>query len=148
MWQVPKQVEPACEASTPEVNAAAIFPLPSAPTGNWSEIDALRFALEAAKSELTAGKELFDKTQGHLLHLQHRITKLREERHFLANRVMEADSLRRKLQLVSTERDRLQSQLDRLPWVRFLAEIRRLFRHITRKSTLNSCATREGAADT
>ena len=77
-------------------------------------MEALRAALVAAQSELAGGKEIFEKTQGHLLLLQARITKLREERHSLANRVMEVDLLRRKLELITAERDRLHKRLEEL----------------------------------
>jgi hypothetical protein len=110
-------------------------------------MDALRSALETANSELAGGKELFEKTRVHLSHLQTRIAKLREERHFLANRVMEADALRRKLELVTAERDCLRKELDELPWVTSLRRIRRLFRFLKRghATTESQSAGREAA---
>jgi exonuclease VII small subunit len=131
------QAQPAAAPITPITPKVAPEPVPPArtePPSAWSEIEALKFALEAAESELAGGKELFNKTQGHLLHLQTRVAKLREERHFLANRVMEADLLRRKLELVTAERDGLRKRVDALPWVVSWRFIRRVLSKVTKRT--------------
>jgi chromosome segregation ATPase len=93
-----------------------------------SDLEALKADLENARAlaaeyqlelsgksnELAKVKELFEKTRRHLIQLQISVTQLRDERHRLANRVMEAESEHRKLEQVTAERDRLHQKLDAL----------------------------------
>ncbi|MDB6150167.1 MAG: hypothetical protein JWQ44_1615 [Chthoniobacter sp.] len=91
-----------------------------------SDIEALRADLEQAgelaqrfhrdllgkSSELASLKEVFEKAHKRLIHLQLHVTQLRDERHQLANRAMEADALEQKLNVVTADRDRLRAQLE------------------------------------
>jgi hypothetical protein len=67
--------------------------------------------LKGKESELARITELFEKTRSHLIELQINVTKLRDERHRLGNRAMEADALERKLTVITNDRDRLRDEL-------------------------------------
>src|SRR5204863_314329 len=67
-------------------------------------------------NELAALKQLFDKTRQHLIQLQSSITKLRDERHRLANEAMRAEALQRKIDQVTAERDLLRAEQSRRTW--------------------------------
>jgi len=72
-------------------------------------------SLDGKENELARITELFEKTRSHLIQLQLNVTKLRDERHRLANRAMEADAFERKLMLITADRDRLRDELLRRP---------------------------------
>ena len=57
-------------------------------------------------------KQIFEKTQADLAHLQEGIVELRAERHRLANEAMRATAFQAKLAMVTAERDRLQVELE------------------------------------
>jgi chromosome segregation ATPase len=65
--------------------------------------------LAGKTKELAAMKQLFEKTRAHLVQLQLSVTKLRDERHRLANESMRADALQRELDAVMAERDQIQA---------------------------------------
>lgn len=63
-------------------------------------------------------KQLFDKTREHIVSLTTTVTKLREERHAMANDAMKVVALERKVALLTAERDRYQSMVEsRNQWV-------------------------------
>jgi uncharacterized coiled-coil DUF342 family protein len=68
--------------------------------------------LTGTSTQLDQLREIFEKTKRHLIQLQLNVTQLREERHKLANAAMENEMLRKKLQLVTGDRDRLQREVD------------------------------------
>jgi hypothetical protein len=72
--------------------------------------------LAGKSNELAALKQLFERTREHLIQLQLSLTKLREDRHRLANESMRADALQRKLEKMTIERDILQRKLDSRIW--------------------------------
>jgi len=72
--------------------------------------------LAGKSNELAALKQLFEKTRQHLIQLETSVTKLREERHRLANEAMRAEALQRKLDQVTAERDRLRAEQGRRVW--------------------------------
>jgi predicted nuclease with TOPRIM domain len=72
--------------------------------------------LAGKSNELAALKQLFEKTREHLIQLQTSVTKLREERHRLANEAMKAEALQRKLDQVTAERDLLRAEQARRIW--------------------------------
>ena len=72
--------------------------------------------LAGKSNELAALKQLFEKTREHLIQLQTSITKLRDERHRLANEAMRAEALQRKLEQVTAERDLLRAEQARRTW--------------------------------
>jgi chromosome segregation ATPase len=73
--------------------------------------------LSGKSNELAGLKQLFEKTRQHLIQLELNVKTLREERHRLANRAMEADALEMKLQKMTAQRDRLLAEIERLrPW--------------------------------
>jgi DNA repair ATPase RecN len=57
-------------------------------------------------------KQIFEKTQADLAHLQEGIVELRAERHRLANEAMRATALQAKLAKVTAERDHLRSDME------------------------------------
>jgi len=82
------------------------------------EVQALKADLEQARHELfgtscelVSTKAIFEKARRHLIQLQTNVTLLRDERHELANRAMEADAYKRKYEQVTIERDFLRREL-------------------------------------
>ena len=73
---------------------------------------ALQRQLSGKSNEVAEFKQLFEKTQKDLGHLQTSITELRQERHRLANEAMRAVAFERKLADMTAERDRLKTELD------------------------------------
>jgi chromosome segregation ATPase len=57
-------------------------------------------------------KQIFEKTQADLAHLQEGIVELRAERHRLANEAMRATAFQAKLDKVTAERDHLRSDME------------------------------------
>jgi DNA repair ATPase RecN len=68
--------------------------------------------LAGKSNEVAELKQLFEKTQKDLVHLQAGIMALRQERHNLANDAMRAVALEHRLNAATTERDRLRSEVD------------------------------------
>src|SRR3954451_6784429 len=60
--------------------------------------------LAGKSNELAALKQLFERTRQHLIQLEISVTKLREDRHRLANESMRAEALQLKLDKVTAER--------------------------------------------
>lgn len=72
----------------------------------------LQRQLSGKSNEIAEFKQLFEKTQKDLGHLQASITELRQERHRLANEAMRAVAFERKLADMTAERNRLKTELD------------------------------------
>jgi chromosome segregation ATPase len=72
----------------------------------------LQRQLSGKSNEVAEFKQLFEKTQRDLGHLQASITELRQERHRLANEAMRVAAFERKLADVTAERNRLKTELD------------------------------------
>lgn len=67
--------------------------------------------LAGKSNEFAQLKQLFEKTQKDLIHLQTGIAELRAERHRLANEAMRATAFEMKLAKMTEERDRLRADL-------------------------------------
>ena len=109
---------------TPGSNPATLGPAVA------SNVETLKADLEEARqlaasyqaeiagkdTQLARMTELSEMTRTHLIQLQLSVTNLRDERHRLANRAMEADALERKLTMVTIERDRLKEDMLTKRW--------------------------------
>jgi DNA repair exonuclease SbcCD ATPase subunit len=71
----------------------------------------LQRQLSGKSNEVAEFKQLFEKTQRDLGHLQASINELRQERHRLANEAMRVVAFERKLADVTAERNRLKTEL-------------------------------------
>jgi septal ring factor EnvC (AmiA/AmiB activator) len=70
--------------------------------------------LAGKSNDLATMKQLFEKTRSDLVHLHEGITRLREERHQLANDAMRAEALALKVERLTRERDCLQNEVQAL----------------------------------
>lgn len=115
---------PTVPGAVPAIPAPAVNPKLSANLS--ADYEALQNDLEQA-NELAADfqrqlagksndfaqlKQVFEKTQADLAHLQSGIEELRAERHRLANEAMRATAFQMKLNKVTSERDRLRVDLE------------------------------------
>jgi chromosome segregation ATPase len=88
-----------------------------------ADLEALIHVAAAYQRELTDRsleyehlKKAFEKTKNDLIRLHQGITRLREERHSLANKAMRAAALERKLEKVTAERDQLKAAAGVREW--------------------------------
>ena len=68
--------------------------------------------LTGKDAELSSLREVFDRTKQHLVRLQRSINELRDERHRLGDEAMQVEALKRKVHVLTAERDLLRQQLD------------------------------------
>ena len=119
------------EETTPPLNP--VPPLdPQLGAAASGELEAIRNDLEQAKqlasdyqrllagksNEVAALRQIFEKTRSDLLNLHHSITKLREERHVLANQALKAVALELVVGNLTEERDRFKNEAEALRRVR------------------------------
>ena len=71
-------------------------------------------ALAGKSNEFAELKQVFEKTQRDLAHLQGSVTELREERHRLANEAMRAAALELRVERITNDRDQLRAELEAL----------------------------------